>query len=168
MQNPFAIGVQWPEDPRRFLIHLARPYFTAAFCETSVAAWLLVSWSPSAMSSDAEHGPLFRAAAEFCRTQMDQTQVPIQFVEKKYGHHLPRFLIAQACAKELFIVEPDHSSPLVEVKDGAAPARIGTSRLAQRFDVVTQWRLGEMRKYYQQYLERQKIWVNRPVAITAA
>ena len=94
--------------------------------------------------------------------------MPIQFVEKRNGHHLPRYLIAQTQAKELFIVEPDHSSPLVEVREDAAKTKRGKSKLAQRFDVITQWRLSQMRKYYQQFLEKQAALITGHAATSAA
>src|SRR5687768_9366997 len=115
MQNPFAVAVQWPDEPRRYLVHLQRPYFTAALVDTFSA-----SCPPGRLCDEAERASLFRAAAWFCRAQLDQIHVPIEFVERKHGHHLPRFLMAQALGKELFIVEPDHSAPLVEVRDSDA------------------------------------------------
>ena len=157
MQNPFAVAVQWPDEPRRYLVHLHRPYFTASIIETVSAAWLLVSWAPGTLCDDAQRLSLFRAAADFCLTQLDQVHVPIEFVERRDGHHLPRYVMAQTAAHSLFIVEPDHSAPLVEVRDSDAETR-GASKpkLSQRFDVITQWRLGEMRNYYQQFLQRQQ------------
>jgi hypothetical protein len=154
MQNPFAIAVQWPDHIRRYLVHLRRPYFTAAIHETASAAWLLVSWAPGADEED--RAEIFGAAAEFCCTQMDQRQIPIEFVERKHGHHLPRYLMAQTMNKELFIVEPDHSTPLVEVRHSDIVDLKPKTKLSQRFDVITQWRLGEMRKYYRQFLEKQR------------
>jgi hypothetical protein len=167
MQNPFAIAAQWPDDPRRFLVRLQRPYFTAALCETIAATWLLVSWSPGMGLKRMNRASLFRAAAKFCRTQLDQWHVPIRFVEKKHGHHLPRYLIAQTPAKELFIIEPDHSTPLVEVRDSATGGKSERTKRSQRFDVITEWRLGQMRKYYQQFLERQKSLTDTGGAVTA-
>jgi hypothetical protein len=156
MHNPFAVAIQWPDDARCHLVHMQRPYFTAAVRETATTTWLLVSWSPSANPADIDRRSLFQEAADFCRSHLDLSQTPIQFLERKHGHHLPRFLIAQTPARELFIVEPEHSAPLVEVRNGAARAPSKKVLLSQRFDVVTQWRLGQMRIYYQQYLERQK------------
>ena len=156
MQNPFAVAVQWPDDARCYIVHLRRPYFTAAVCESSNAVWLLVSWMPSARTEEINRPALFRAAADFCRKNLDRIDVPIQFVERKHGHHLPPFLMAQSPRKELFIVEPEHCAPLVEVRENAENAQPEKSNLSQRFDVVTQWRLAQMRKYYQRYLERQK------------
>jgi len=167
MQNPFAIAVQWPDDPRRFLVHLQRPYFTAPLVETESAAWLLVSWAASP-PDDAERERVFKNAADFCRTQLDQAHVPIRFVEKKHGHCLPRYLMAQTVARDLFIVEPDHTAPLVEVRDRDHLAgKTSRSKKVQRFDVITQWRLGEMRKYYQRILERQKAIASAGVPIGA-
>jgi hypothetical protein len=154
MQNPFAIALQWPDSDRRYLVHLQRPYFTAAIHETASAAWLTVSWAPGCKNNSAE---LFRAAAVFCRTQLDQQPVPIEFVERRHGYPLPVFLMAQTSCRRLFIVEPEHSTPLVEVHDSDMPPRKGRAAVPSRFDVVTQWRLTEMRKYYRQYLERQKL-----------
>lgn len=157
MQNPFAVAVQWPDEPRRYLVHLSRPYFTAALVETASALWLLVSWSPASRNTDDDRASIFRAAARFCREQLDQARVPIEFIERKDGYHLPRFLMAQSPALELFIVEPEHPAPLVEVherKPGPGDP-IGT-KLSARFDVVTEWRLEQMRDYYQQFLERQQ------------
>jgi len=163
MENPFAVAVQWPDEPRRYLVRLQRPYFMAAIVETVSAAWLLVSWPPAQTVGDDERTTIFRAAAEFCRAQLDQVHVPIEFVERKYGYHLPRFLMAQAVGKELFIVEPEHPAPLVEVHEsGAGLCRPDKPKLSQRFDVVTQWRLNQMRIYYQQFLERQQKVVAAP------
>jgi hypothetical protein len=156
MHNPFAIAVQWPDEPRRYLVHLQRPYFTAALFETASAAWLMVSWAPAQEKNGSN--AIFRAASEFCRRDLAQTHVPIEFIERKNGHHLPRFVIAQTPSKELFIVEPEHSTPLVEVHESPATttSKPVPAKFANRFDVITQWRLGEMRKYYQEFLERQQ------------
>jgi hypothetical protein len=165
MQNPFAVAVQWPSEPRRYVVHLNRPYFTAAMVETASALWLLVSWSPAPMSTFDDRASIFRAAARFCREKLDQVRIPIEFVERKHGYHLPRFLMAQSAAMELFIVEPEHPAPLVEVRETdpglCKPAR---SKVSQRFDVVTQWRLEQMRSYYQQFLERQQKTVVVPAS----
>ena len=66
--------------------------------------------------------------------------------------------MAQTAAKDLFIVEPEHSTPLVEVRESEASlsSKSNAPKMSQRFDVVTQWRLGQMRGYYQQFLERQQ------------
>src|SRR4051812_19279507 len=80
MQNPFAVAVQWPDEPRRYLVHLQRPYFTASIVETTSAAWLLLSWSPGGTCNEDARPSLFRAAATFCRRQLDQDQIPIEFV----------------------------------------------------------------------------------------
>jgi hypothetical protein len=155
MQNPFAIAVQWPDDPRRFLVHLQRPYFTASMVESNSAAWLLVSWAPGTPLNDLDRESIFRTASDFCRTQLDQFQIPIQFIERKHGHHLPRYIMAQTPGRELFIVEPDHSTPLVEVRDKVG-SKAGKPKMSPRFDVITEWRLEQMRKYYQHFLERQQ------------
>ena len=163
MQNPFAVAVQWPDEPRRYVVHLARPYFSAAIVETASALWLPVSWSPSGAPSVEERASVFRAAADFCRKHLDQTQVPIEFVERKHGHQLPRFLMAKTRDMELFIVEPEHPAPLVEVHESdAGPRKASGPKLSQRFDVVTQWRLEQMRNYYQQFLDRQQKSVATP------
>lgn len=162
MQNPFAIAMQWPDDVRRYLVHLQRPYFTAAIHETATAAWLLVSWAPGA--SERPTAELFHAAARFCSTQLDQDHIPIEFVERKLGHHLPPYLMAQTTEKKLFIVESDHSAPLVAVHDKELVSSERKATVVPRFDVITQWRLAEMRKYYRQFLERQKsVTANAPV-----
>ena len=156
MQNPFAVAVQWPNEPRRYVVHLQRPYFTAAMVETASALWLLVSWSPGSTCTPDERATIFRAAAQFCQERLDQVRVAIEFVERKHGYPLPRFLMAQATDMELFIVEPEHPAPLVEVRERHAGLRkTSRSKLSQRLDVVTQWRLEQMRNYYRQYLERQ-------------
>jgi hypothetical protein len=156
MHNPFAIAVQWPDDHRRFLVHLQRPYFSAAIFESISAMWLAVSWSPPAARHDAPaSGSIFHAAAEFCRRELAQGLVPIEFVERRHGHHLPRFLMAQAADKALFIVEPEHSSPLVEVRESERSSNSKKVNRTDRFDVITEWRLTQMRRYYQQFLERQ-------------
>ena len=155
MQNPFAVAVQWPDDARCHIVHMQRPYFTAAVLEAATTSWLLLSWSPSTKPAEIDRSSLFRAAADFCHAHLG-SQTPIQFLERRDGHHLPRFLIAQNPARELFIVEPEHSAPLVEVRNGAARAPSKKKLASQRFDPVTEWRLGQMRIYYQEYLERQK------------
>lgn len=152
MQNPFAMAVQWPDSPRRYVVHLRKPYFTAALVETAAAAWLLVNWAPGSKVSDSAE--VFRSAAEFCRRELAQHAVPIEFVERKHGYELPRYLMAQSATKELFIIEPEHFSPLVEVRDKQTEAKPGER--SARFDTVTQLRLADMRKYYRQYLERQQ------------
>jgi hypothetical protein len=164
MQNPFAIAVRWPDEPRRFLVHLQRPYFTAALVETEAAAWLLVSWAPGTSSDEGARTAILRSAAEFCRAQFDQSAVPIEFVERRGGFQLPQYLMAQTTAKELFIVEPEHWTPLVEVRD-SDPAAAPHNRPGHRFDVVTQWRLAQMRKYYRQYLERQNPRTTAPAPV---
>jgi hypothetical protein len=158
MHNPFAVAVQWPDEFRRYVIHLQRPYFTAALFETASAAWLTVSWAPASMVDDSVRESLFRRAAHFCRSELGQLGVPIEFIERKHGHHLPRFLMAQGGDSDLFIVEPDHSAPLVEVRESRKKVvpHAGQAKLPPRFDVITEWRLEEMRKYYQQFLERQQ------------
>ena len=168
MQNPFAVAMQWPNEPRRYVVHLRRPYFTAAMVETASALWLLVSWSPSPIGTFDDRSSVFRAAARFCRDHLDQVRVPIEFVERKHGYHLPRFLMAQSAARELFIVEPEHPAPLVEVHETDAGLRKPSkSKLSERFDVVTQWRLEQMRNYYQQFLERQQKNTVVPTALPA-
>jgi hypothetical protein len=156
MHNPFAIAVQWPDDHRRYLVHLQRPYFSAAIFESTSAMWLAVSWSPAARHDATASGLVFRAAAEFCRREFAQCQVPIEFVERRHGHHLPHFLMAQAADKALFIVEPEHSTPLVEVRESERISNSKKVNRADRFDVITEWRLTQMRRYYQQFLERQE------------
>src|SRR5436190_19131346 len=99
MHDPFAVAVQWPDEPRRYVVHLQRPYFTAAIVETAAAAWLLVSWSPALPGPAAVRDSLFRAAADFCRTRLAQKCIPIEFVERKHGHALPRFLMAQTSGR---------------------------------------------------------------------
>jgi hypothetical protein len=166
MQNPFAIAVQWPDEIRRYLVHLQRPYFTAAIYETASAAWLLVSWAPG--NGGPNRSQIFQSAAAFCRTQLDQRHVPIEFVERKHGHPLPPYLMAQTLNKDLFIVEPDHCAPLVEVRDTEKGDIQPKAKITPRFDVVTQWRLGEMRKYYRQFLERQKLVLAQPTPLVVS
>jgi len=162
MHNPFAIAVQWPDDPRRYLIHLQRPYFVAALFETSSVMWLAVSWSP-APKHQVPCRSIFRAAAEYSRRELSQGVVPIEFVERQHGHHLPRFLMAQTTGKALFIVEPEHATPLVEVRESERTSNSKKQRRSDRFDVITEWRLAQMRRYYQLFLERQ----NRMTAPTS-
>ena len=165
MQNPFAIGMQWPDASRRYLVHLQRPYFTASIHETASAAWLLISWAPG--TREANRAQVFRAAAAFCQTQLDQRHVPIEFVERRHGYVMPSYLIAQTVDKQLFIVEPDHYSPLVEIRDAAAEPKSKT-KSDPRFDVVTQWRLADMRKYYRQFQDRQKVLFSHPSAVAVS
>jgi hypothetical protein len=162
MQNPFAIAVQWPDAALCYLVHMQRPYFTAALFETTTVARLFVTWAPSSGSDEAQGARVFRSAADFCRARLGQADVPIEFVERRHGYHLPRFLMAQTATHELFIVEPEHAAPLVEVRKGSSvpAARNPEADVVQRFDIVTQWRLAEMRKYYQQYVDRQRSLVN--------
>jgi hypothetical protein len=165
MQHPFAIAVQWPDSPRRFLVHLRKPYFTAAIIESGVATWLLVSWAPGTAFNDRPQ--ILQNAAAFCQSSLKQNGAPIHFVEGKHGNALPRYLMAQSAGKELYIVEPDHCSPLVEVRENKSAAAPPAPKPAQRFDVVTQYRLAEMRKYYRQYLERQHGRRGQPAATSA-
>ena len=155
MHNPFAIAVHWPDEPRRSLVHLQRPYFAATIFETVSAAWLAVSWAPRSNTDAAPCPAVFRAAADFCRIHLALDDLPIEFVEQKYGFQLPRFLMAQGGGTAgLFIVEPEYPTPLVEVREtnSAGPRKAKPSK---RFDVITEWRLEQMRCYYQQFLERQ-------------
>jgi hypothetical protein len=154
MHNPFAIAVQWPDDPRRYLIHLQRPYFAAAIHETASAAWLAISWSPGVRPEMGERDALFMAAAEFCRSELGQLHVPIEFVERTNGYPLPPLLMAQSTDQQVYIVEPEHATPLVEVREGQQ-ASASKRKAPQRYDVITEWRLTQMRRYYQQFLERQ-------------
>lgn len=152
MQHPFAIAVQWPGSPRRFLVHLRKPYFTAAIVETRAATWLLVSWAPGMTATE----EVLHSAAAFCNRHVEQAGAPIHFVEGKHGNALPRYLMAQSAENELYIVEPDHCSPLVEVREKKSVTGPRVPKPSQRFDVVTEYRLAEMRKYYRQYVERQQ------------
>lgn len=168
MHNPFAVAMQWPNEPRRYVVHLQRPYFTAALFETPCAAWLTLSWAPGSAVNDSIRETLFHNVAGFCRDVLAQCNVPIEFIERKNGHHLPTFLMAQNAAGRFFIVEPDYYAPLVEVRDSTtAVVPSDQLKLPQRFDVVTQWRLGEMRKYYQEFLERQQAPQAATVAIVS-
>lgn len=167
MQNPFAIAVQWPDAPRCYLVHLQRPYFTAALFERPAVASLFVNWSPGAAVPEGTRANLFRQAADFCCAHWGLADRTFEFIERPHGYHLPRFLMAQTAATELFIVEPEHAAPLVEVRKSGPGAQHSTPNVSHRFDVVTQWRLGEMRKYYQQYLERQTLMGNGSKLVAA-
>jgi hypothetical protein len=159
MQNPFAIAVQWPDNPRRYLVHLQRPYFTAALVEAAAGTWLLANWAPGSERCD----NVLRAAAAFCRAELQLDDAPISFVERQFDHALPRYLMARSEPHGLFIVEPEHGAPLVEVREKTVES--SSPKKDQRFDVVTAFRLAEMRKYYREYLERQQRLAPTPTTV---
>jgi len=101
---------------------------------------------------------LLPAAVEFFTGALGVTARTMQFLKGNHGREFPQFLMAKTASGHAYIVEPDHPAPLVEVKAPAphAPADSEPPNLSSRFDTVTEWRLGQMRKYYQQFTERQR------------
>jgi hypothetical protein len=154
MTHQFAIATEWPDDPRRYLVHLQRPYFVAEAREAGGTLWFFIT-RPPAQNRSERFDEMLRAGFSFFRHAIESAAIRVCAVEGRHRRELPRYLFARTAADTAFIVEPDYSSPLVELKD--APAPLANKRKSPtRFDVITQWRLAQMRKYYQQFLERQR------------
>jgi hypothetical protein len=164
MQNPFALAVQWPDEPCRYLVHLQKPYFTAPIVKTRNGIGLWVSWASGALSG-CVRDELFQAAAAFCRQQLGWDAAPVGFAERQAGFHLPTYLLARTPNEVAFIVEPDHVSPLVEVREHSTAVAPGKPKT--RFDHITQWRLAEMRQYYRRFLEREALFISSGPAMNA-
>lgn len=98
---------------------------------------------------------LLRSVGPFIERALGITAGSSHFVMGRHGHEFPRYLMAKTAAGDGYIVEPDHPAPLVEVRPPKASAS-KAPKLTSRFDTVTQWRLAQMRKYYQQFADRQR------------
>ena len=155
--SKFAIAVQWPDEPKLYLVHLHRPYFVAAAARCSGAeAWFCANLSSRQLPAlDEQRAALFREASAFFADALGVSIRQAHFVKGRHGHEFPRFLMARTTEGKTFIVEPDYPAPLVEVKEPDRQPGLAT-KLSPRFDVVTQWRLNEMRRYYRQFLDRQR------------
>ena len=166
MTDKFAIAVRWPDDPRPYLVHLHKPYFVAEARQSDGAVFFFASLSSSDVPAcDRELSKLLQAATEFFRLSLGLEIREAHFIKGNHGHEFPRYLMAKTKRGAVYIVEPDHPTPLVEVKDPAAEAAPPTKKQTPRFDVVTQWRLAEMRKYYQQFLKRQEGAISTPLVV---
>jgi hypothetical protein len=156
MPERFAIAVQWPDDSRPYLVHLQKPYFVAE-ARRHGGMMLFISTLTS-MHLRTYHrviGELMFAASAFFADALGVSAQTTNFLKGNHGHEFPRFLMARTAGGETFIVEPDHPTPVVELRQ-PKPGDSKPSKQSTRFDTVTQWRLAHMRKYYQHFLERQK------------
>lgn len=157
MPERFAIAVQWPDDSRPFLVHLQKPYFVAEarrFNDTIVFVTTLGTKHLRALGAALEE--LLPAASSYFAQTMNLNVASSHFVKGNHGRDFPQFLMAKTTAGDAYIVEPDHPSPLVEVKEPLHSQPKAGPRAGSRFDTVTQYRLAQMRKYYQQFIERQQ------------
>lgn len=155
MSEQFAIAVEWPDESRPFLVHLKKPYFVAeARRVANDVVFLATLNSRHVRDLGAKIGELLPEAYRFFSSALGMAAGTAHFVKGNHGREFPRFLMARTLAGKMFIVEPDHPSPLVAVTPPSAEKRKPTG-LSQRFDTVTQWRLAQMRKYYQQFSARQ-------------
>lgn len=157
MNPKFAIAVEWPSDSKPFLVHLEKPYFVAEVRQTGGVVYFLTTLSSRQLAAfQGSLQKLLTEAAEFFSNAMGIAVCQAHFIKGNHGHDFPQYLMARSEAGDTFIVEPDHSAPLVEVKDQTHQSAAARAKAGGRFDVVTQWRLAQMRKYYQQFLERQQ------------
>ena len=154
MFAPFAIAVEWPDQSRPFLVHLKKPYFIAEVLRRDNSVLFVSTLKSEHARGDSQAlGALLTGANRFFGEALGMSGHTADFLKGRHGREFPRFLMARTLAGKTYIVEPDHPSPLVEVKEPALDAK---PKLTPRFDVVMQWRLAEMRKYYQQFVERQR------------
>jgi hypothetical protein len=155
MHAPFAIAVEWPDESRPFLVHLQKPYFVAEVRRRGDSVLFVSTLKTEQVRSECDTlSELLAAANQFFGDALGISGHTAQFLKGRHGREFPRFLMARTVLGDTYIVEPDHPSPLVEVKEPALNDK--KPKLTPRFDVVTQWRLGQMRKYYQQFLQRQR------------
>jgi hypothetical protein len=155
MSAPFAIAVEWPDESRPFLVHLKKPYFVAEVRQRGNSVLFVATLKTEHVRRELETlNELLPAANRFFGEALGISDYTAHFLKGRHGREFPRFLMARTLAGESYIVEPDHPSPLVEVKEPAATT--AQPKLTPRFDIVTQWRLAEMRKYYQRFVERQR------------
>jgi hypothetical protein len=156
MSEQFAIAVEWPDDSRPFLVHLKKPYFVAEARRHADAILFITTLNTQHVRDfDLRLAELLPAAHKFFLKALGLESDTAQFLKGRHGREFPRFLMARTSSGKTFIVEPDHPSPLVAVSEPKAGSS-APAKLSQRFDTVTQWRLAQMRKYYQQYTERQR------------
>jgi hypothetical protein len=155
MSEHFAIAVEWPDDPRPYLVHLKKPYFVAEIRRYGDTALFITTLrSEQLRHSEFDLDPLLSQANSFSQSALGISMTTAQFLKGKHGREFPRYLMARTGGGLTFIVEPEHPAPLVAVTE-PAPEK-ARPKLSSRFDVVTQWRLAQMRKYYQQFQERQR------------
>ena len=156
MPESFAIAVQWPDDSGPYLVHLKKPYFVAEVRRIGGSILFVTTVnSKQWRQSGEEITALLPKASRFFTEALGIQEQPAHFLKGSHGREFPRFLMAKTANGTMFIVEPDHPSPLVEVKAPMAKTA-AANPLSSRFDTVTQYRLAQMRKYYQQFVERQK------------
>ena len=155
MSERFAIAVRWPDDSRPYLVHLEKPYFVAEVRRCADSILFVTTLNTDHLLQFAHlWEELLPAASRFFTSTLDVSASTVRFLKGNHGREFPRYLMAKTGSGKTYIVEPDHPAPLVEVKE---PARsVPASNPGCRFDTVTQWRLAQMRKYYQQFLERQR------------
>lgn len=164
MPERFAIAVQWPDDSRPFLVHLQKPYFVAEvrrFNDTIVFVTTLGSKHLTSFPTLLDE--LLPAASNYFAQTMNLSVAASHFIKGSHGRDFPQFLMAKTTGGDAYIVEPDHPSPLVEVKEPLQSQAKTLPRGGSRFDTVTQYRLAQMRKYYQQFIERQQ--GNKPATL---
>jgi hypothetical protein len=155
MSEHFAIAVEWPDDPRPFLVHLKKPYFVAeARKYTNGFLFITTLRTEHERCFASALGELLPEANRFFQQALGVSIATAHYLNGKHGREFPRYLMARTLSDRTFIVEPDHPSPLVAVSEPALESE--KPKLTSRFDVVTQWRLAQMRKYYCQFAERQR------------
>lgn len=155
MSEQFAIAVEWPDESRPYLVHLKKPYFVAAVRRHADAILFITTLSTEqSLVCAATLTDLLPAANRFFQQALGVAPSSSHFLKGKHGAQFPRFIMAQTAGGNTFIVEPEHPSPLVAVTEPGTATSL--EKAPSRFDVVTQWRLAEMRKYYQQFRDRQQ------------
>jgi hypothetical protein len=156
MPERFAIAVRWPDDSRPFLVHLCKPYFVAEVRRCGDEILFVSTLSTEHLHEwTQELDEILPAAVSYFSATLGLPSSTARFLKGNHGREFPRYLMAKTTSGVAFIVEPDHPSPLVEVRP-PAPKAVSSSKLSSRFDTVTQWRLAQMRKYYQAFIDRQR------------
>ncbi|HMJ90619.1 MAG TPA: hypothetical protein VK530_12440 [Candidatus Acidoferrum sp.] len=156
MSEQFAIAVEWPDEPRPYLVHLRKPYFVAEARRHSNTLVFVATLTTRQFAVFGKAlGDILPAANKFFSNALGLPIAGCQFLTGKHGREYPQYLMAQTLRGKTFIVEPDHPSPLVAVTEPCA-AGSTRSKLPNRFDTVTQWRLAQMRKYFQQFTGRER------------
>lgn len=158
MPERFAIAVQWPDDPRPFLVHLRKPYFVAEVRRSGTSMLYVATLSTEHVRAIGEDiSELLLSAHQYFTGALGVSSESTRFLKGNHGREFPRYLMAKTAKGAMYIVEPDHPSPLVEVKEpGPKSASKNNKPLSSRFDTVTQYRLAQMRKYYKQFTDRQR------------
>jgi hypothetical protein len=156
MPERFAIAVQWPDDSRPFLVHLRQPYFVAEARRHGDAMVFVATLRTEQLRDFGDEiDALLCDASQYFAKTLGVSAATVSFLKGKHGREFPRYLMARTAAGNSYIVEPDHPSPLVEVRPPGQKSESST-KLSTRFDTVTQWRLAQMRKYYQSFVDRQR------------